>query len=92
MSIMNTLKNGLTKAISHIPLRWFWRNVFRTPLDSGKKDQPIPPEVMKFYQIRMLGKPFVEVDTKSRVWRGYVYEGVKYYEKNPSTPDERMKQ
>ena len=31
----------------------------------------------------MLGKPFVEVDSKDRVWHGFEFEGVKYYEKNP---------
>lgn len=89
MSILNFLKNGLMKAASKIPMKWFWRNVFTTPLNSTSKEPPIPPEVMKYYQIRMLGKPFVEVDKKSRVWHGFEFEGTKYYNRNPSTPSDR---
>lgn len=38
-------------------------------------------QVEFYYNLRLLGKPFTEIDTKGKVWRGYTYEGTKYYER-----------
>lgn len=89
MSILNFLKNGLKRGISLVRPKWFTRNLSKPILNSMSKEPTIPPEVMKYYQIRMLGKPFTEIDKKNRVWHGFELEGVKYYDKNPSIPYDR---
>lgn len=45
---------------------------------------PLPKEVQDWLNIRMLGEPYVEaVNENGRlvIKRGYLYNGVKYYEK-----------
>lgn len=55
-------------------------------------DQPLPEidklpkNVIKYYEITLLGQPFSEIEVdkgKIIIKRGYIYEGIKYYEPTP---------
>ncbi len=39
-----------------------------------------PQEQVDFYyELRLLGKPFTEIDKRGKISTGYLYEGKKYY-------------
>jgi hypothetical protein len=46
-----------------------------------ESENPLPEEIMNYYNLRLLGKPFHEVNEKGKIVYGYYYEGKKYYEK-----------
>ena len=48
----------------------------------SNEEKIMPCDVIKYYQAKLLGKPFNEgIDKNHRVIRGYEFEGIKYYEK-----------
>jgi hypothetical protein len=85
MNILKLLKSGWIKVSSILLQKSDLRNVCVPPSTNtnGRNREKIPDAVMKYYQIRMLGKPFSEMDTKGRVFHGYEFEGKKYYDGNP---------
>lgn len=50
-----------------------------------------PREVVDFYTITLLGKPFTELDKTLKILHGYVYEGIKYYEKDQTMTTDKDK-